>query len=109
MTNKMILMTKIRQVFRLYTQGESKRNISILTGVSRNTLKKYIIQYIRSGLTLDAIHLMSDHELELLFVNTVEPPKDERFDELQSLLPGYAKMISRKGMTITLIWKKLLT
>src|ERR1700687_5835884 len=99
MANKMILMTKIRQVFRLYTQGESKRNISILTGVSRNTLKKYLIQYIKSGLTMDAIHLMSDHDLELLFETTIEPAKDERFDELQALLPGYAKLMTRKGMT----------
>jgi transposase len=106
MANKKILMTKIRQVFRLYTQGESKRNISILTGVSRNTLKKYINEYIKSGLTMDAIQLMSDHEVELLFETTVEPAKDERFEELQALLPGYAKLMTRKGMTITLIWKK---
>ncbi len=35
MADKKILMNKIRQVFRFYTQGESKRNISTLTGVSR--------------------------------------------------------------------------
>jgi transposase len=106
MANKIILMTKIRQILRLYTQGESKRKISELTGISRNTLKKYILQYRQRRLTIDSINEMSDHELELVFGTTAEPPKDKRFEELQLLLPGYEKEMKRKGVTMALIWKQ---
>ncbi|MHC1730660.1 MAG: helix-turn-helix domain-containing protein [Bacteroidales bacterium] len=38
-------MSKLRQILRLYSQGEKKLKISTLTGVSRNTLKKYLRIY----------------------------------------------------------------
>ncbi len=40
MANKTILMTKIRQILRSFTQGKSKVQISEQTGASRNTVKK---------------------------------------------------------------------
>jgi transposase len=106
MANKMILMTKIRQILRLFASGESKRKISEITGVSRNTLRKYIFLYRQKRLTMDAINEMNDHALGSIFGNPVEPPKDTRYDELQLLLPGYAKQINRKGVTATLLWKQ---
>ena len=51
MANKKTDMSKLRQMLRLYAQGESKLKISELTGVSRNTLKKYLKIYQRLGLT----------------------------------------------------------
>ena len=106
MANKMILMTKLRQILRLYTQGESKRKISERTGVSRNTLKKYILEFEEKRLTIEAIHGMSDQALETVFGTVVEPVKDSRYDALQLLLPGYEKDIKRKGVTVTLLWKR---
>ena len=49
MANKKTDMSKLRQMLRLYAQGESKLKISDLTGVSRNTLKKYLKIYVRLG------------------------------------------------------------
>jgi transposase len=106
MANKIILMTKIRQILRLYTQGESKRKISELTSVSRNTLKKYIHQFIEYRLTIDSVNEMSDHELESIFGTTPEPTRDKRFEALQLLLPGYEKEMKRKGVTMTMLWKQ---
>jgi hypothetical protein len=57
----------IARFMRLYSQGESKLKISDLTGVSRNTLKKYLKIYIRQGLTLPDIERLSDQELDHLF------------------------------------------
>src|SRR6267154_3340183 len=106
MANKIIHMTKIRQILRLYTQGESKRKISELTGIARNTLKKYVSQYIRNRLTLDAVNAMNDHELELFFAANIEPPKEKRFEDLQPLLPVYEKELKRRGVTMTSVWKQ---
>ncbi len=106
MANKIILMTKIRQILRLYAQGESKRKISERTGVSRNTLKKYIHEYQKKRLTIESINAMSDHALEAVFGSEVEPVKDSRYDELQLLLPGIEKEMKRKGVTLSHLWKQ---
>jgi len=55
MANKTILMSRIRQILRLYTQGQSNKKISELTCSSRNTVKKYIHKFIHEHLTYDAI------------------------------------------------------
>lgn len=99
-------MTKLRQILRLFAQGESKRKISERTGISRNTLKKYILEYQEKRLTIEAINEMSDHALEAVFGTVVEPVKDSRYEELQLLLPGYEKQIKHKGVTVTLLWNR---
>jgi transposase len=106
MANKTILMSRIRQILRLYTQGQSRKKISELTASSRNTVKKYIHKFVHEHLTCDAISAMSDHELDLLFGYTEPAVKDKRFEQLQSLLPDMEKQMKRKGMTITLIWEQ---
>jgi hypothetical protein len=52
MANKTILMTRIRQILRIYIQGESKKQISQLTSSSRNSINKYIHKFILEQLTL---------------------------------------------------------
>ena len=60
-------MTKIRSILRLYTQGVSKKTISEKAGATRNTVKKYIRQYIAMNRPLEELEQMSDTELEQLF------------------------------------------
>lgn len=67
MANKTILMSRIRQILRFYTQGTSKKKISELTGSSRNTVKKYIQKFHREHLTFDQLNEMTDHDLEQFF------------------------------------------
>ena len=42
MANKPILMSKLRHVLKLHCQGQNKLQISAATGLSRNTVKKYL-------------------------------------------------------------------
>jgi response regulator of citrate/malate metabolism len=60
MANNPIGMIKIRQILRLQSQGCSKLQIAAQTGIARNTLKKYIKEFICSGLTFDEINELSD-------------------------------------------------
>ena len=106
MANKTIDMSRIRQIIRLYTQGTSKKKISTLTASSRNTVKKYIGKFIQERLTYEDVEAMSDYALDLLFSVEPPPPKDERYEELQRLLPGIEKQMKRKGMNITLQWEQ---
>ena len=73
MANKTILMSKIRQILRSFTQGKSKVQISEQTGASRNTVKKYIRKFLTEKMTFDMLNSLSDAELEVLF-GSVEPP-----------------------------------
>ena len=108
MANKMILMTKIRQILRLYCQGESKRRIGELTNTARNTLRKYIKQFIQGHFIIESIDEMNDHQLELVFATVDEPVMDHRLAHLQGLLADLEKQIKRKGVTITSLWEQYL-
>ena len=87
MANKKTNMSKLRQMLRLYTQGESKLKISELTGVSRNTLKKYLKIYARLKLSIDFIEQQSDQELDHLFGENLLPEPSYRYKTLEPFLP----------------------
>ena len=88
MANQTILMSKIRQIFRLHSQGQSSRLISEQLSCSRNTVRKYTHRFTDNRLTYQDIERMSDHELEALFSPEIAPPiKGTRLEQLQVLLP----------------------
>lgn len=104
MANKTIEMNKIRQILRYHAQGKGKKQISLLTSASRNTVKKYIRRFISEKLTLEAIDALSDHELDLLFGKDEAPKPDSRYEVLQQMLPGIQKQMGRKGATLSRLW-----
>jgi len=97
MANKSINMLKLRQILRYYTQGTSKKQISVITAVARNTVKSYISRFISLHITYEDIASLSDHELEKLFIEPNPKLPDERFDRLQQLLPEIEKQMSVKA------------
>lgn len=90
MANKKTDMSKLRQMLRLHAQGESKLKISRLTGVSRNTLKKYLKIYARLQLNAALLERKSDQELDLLFGENLLPEPKERYKTLE---PYFPKMV----------------
>ena len=101
MPNKAISMNKIRQVLRCYASGSGTRSISSMLNLSRNTVKKYLQVYQKSGLSLEGIQSMDDSSLCTLFQEKTKHPEEPspRYKELQALLPGYAKRLKKKGVT----------
>ena len=67
MSNNLIIMSKARRILKMYTEGVSKQSISVHTGATRNTVKKYIRQFVALGMTLEEINKLSDTQLEALF------------------------------------------
>ena len=57
MPNKQLGMEKIRQMLRCYSQGHGTKSISSMLTVSRNTVKKYLQVFQRSGLDYEGIGL----------------------------------------------------
>jgi len=106
MANKKTDMSKLRQMLRLYTQGESKLKISELTGVSRNTLKKYLKIYTRLGLSLHDIEGRSDQELDHLFGENLMPEPSDKYKALESFFPTIEKELKKRGVTRHQLWEK---
>ena len=105
MANKTILMSKIRQILRSFTQGKSKVQISDQTGASRNTVKKYIRKFLAEKMTFDSLDRLPDGELEVIFGSAEPPDKGERYEELHRMLPDLEKRFKQKGVTIDILWK----
>ena len=108
MANKSISMSKIRQILRLYSQGNSNLAICRLTGVSRNTLKKYLRDYKQLNLNFVEIEELSDHDLDELFTQ-FKPQQFKLTDKAKQvfeLFPEIDKQLRRKGNTLQLMWEQ---
>jgi len=99
-------MSKLRQLLRLYDQGESKKRIGVLCGLSRNTVKKYLNRLEILGLSIKEIVKMDDHELDSLFGEGVLPEPSERYKHLHSLFPKIEKKLKKKGVTRHQVWSE---
>ena len=109
MANKTIEMNKIRLMLRLHAQGCGKKSISARTGIARNTVKKYLLHFLSSGLTLDQTDRLNDHEFSMLFSEKGQqqtPSIAERYALLESLFPDLEKQLRRKGVTRLHIWEQ---
>jgi len=99
-------MSKLRQLLRLHSQGESKLNISKLTNLSRNTVKKYIKFYLDKGLTVESIEAINDEKLDKLFGIDAGIEQPDRAKTLMTLLPEYAKRLKKRNVTRESLWKE---
>ena len=108
MANTYISMSKIRQILRLHSQGQSKQAISRLTGVSRNTLKKYLRDYAELNLNMIELEELSDHDLAELFsqFKAHQEYLTPLAKGLIALLPEIDKQLKRKGVTQQLVWEQ---
>jgi transposase len=103
MANHSISMNKIRQILRLHTQGASKLKIAEQTGVSRNTIKKYIKEFTQSKLSYEELSELSDKDLEDFFVKPSET-LNPRLEKLFSLFPAIDKELRKRGVTRGKLW-----
>ena len=107
MANKQIDMRKVKKIFKLHSNGTSKRQISVLTGVSRNTVSKYIAFFKHYKLTAYEVSEMSIEELHRLFKSETKP-KSEQLKTLEAYFPYFDKEIKKTGVTQLLLWEEYL-
>ena len=98
-------MKKVRLIIRMYTEGLSKKTISEKSGCSRNTVKKYINQFIALGKSFDELNQLSNTALEALF-KAEEPSPSSKLEVLRSYFPEMEKALKRKGVTRETLWRK---
>jgi transposase len=107
MANQNIDMSKLRQILKHYSHKQGTRTIRDLTGVSRNTVKKYIAQYKALKIPWSELSKLNDKELSALFFDEViliDPP--ERQLALYSFFPYAEKRLKQPGMTLKLLWQE---
>ena len=109
MSNKTIEMFTIRQILRLYASGKGTKYISQSTGVARNTVKKYLYRYVLSEKTIGQIEAMSDADMSRLFLikERIEVA-NKRLLDLEPLLPSFAAMLKKRGVTKQMVHQKYL-
>src|SRR5690606_8990498 len=105
MANKPITMSKLRQVLKMYCQGQFKLQISTLTGLSRNTVKKYINTFHALRTTWEDINQLSDKELDALFCQDSEPVMDVRLERLHDFLKLQETRLKQRGVTLLRLWE----
>ncbi len=106
-------MKKVRLIIRMYTEGVStegvsKKTISEKSGCSRNTVKKYIRQFIALGMTFEELNKLNNTSLEELF-KTDPTVSNEKLDTLKSYFPEMEKALKRKGITREYLWQKYIS
>lgn len=104
MSNKPIDMFKIRQLLRLYAEGRGSKFISRATGISRNTVKKYLIQFASLQLTIDRVEAMSDRQMATAFLIVKPKTISSRVTDLEALLPVLADKLKKRGITKQMIY-----
>jgi hypothetical protein len=103
MANQILLMSKAKKILKLLDEGLSKRSISELCQVSRNTVDKYAQLFQSHPLGLDGLRKLSDKEL----YSVIAPPAahEPTHEELYGLFPEMLNKLSRKGVTRLMLWE----
>lgn len=97
-------MSKLRQVFKLHCQGQSKLFISTLTGLARNTVSKYIKNFIALKTTWEEINKLSDSDLDDLFCKSPDIEPGERLIAMHKFFLENSKKLGQKGFTLLHLW-----
>lgn len=104
MAAKLKDMSVIKQIFRLYQQGHSIKGIVRLTGVSKNTVKKYLRLSEVSPHQVEELTAWDNERLEEYFSKRGDPGSIGRQGELDDLLPYFEQELKRPGVTKWLLW-----
>ena len=107
MANKPVDMSKLKQVLRLYKNGDmSNRRIAETVELDKNTVNKYINQAKKDSLSIDELLALDDPVLAHRMVGGNAAYSDSRFDELKTMLPYFASEMKRPHVTMQLLWEE---
>lgn len=106
MAGKTKEMRQIKQMLLLKRQNVSHRQISILLGMNKETVNKYVRKALSDPLGMDALLQMEDTELEYRLKGGCPAYPDNRFTEFKELLPYLESEMRRKHVTLKLLWEE---
>ena len=102
MANQILSMNKLHLVLRLLMEGKSRRYISRIVEISRNSVDKYIHIFNSHPLGLHELHKLDDYDLQLIV-----KPEYQSKSSLETLYDGFAsvvKELKKVGVTKQFLW-----
>lgn len=106
MAGKAKAMSQIKQLLRLHKQGDSIKSIARTLGISKNTVKSYLIKLATGKLPVAELLALEDPVLESKFHAGNPAYKDPRFEHLSDHLESYRKQLGSVGVTRKLLWEE---
>src|ERR1700744_723309 len=103
MAGKTIIMSKLKQIIRLRSEGIALQTIARAVSISRNTVKKYLRLIEVKGLDAASLLQMEDNALEAL-LDDPDPEEQERLAYLEELFPYFERELGRTGVTRWVLW-----
>lgn len=106
MAQKPIRMEQINQILQLHSQGISIREIARRTGISRNSIKKYLKPFLKenSSITGDTTALA-----EVAYPNNEELIHQKlRLEQLLDYIKINLSELNKTGVTRGVLWKEYL-
>ncbi len=99
-------MSLIKQILQLQLQGKSRKFITKALGISKNTVKTYLLKL--SLLDVDIKYLLSleDPVLEAKFHPGNPSYKEEKYDEIKGNFDKYFDELQETGVTRKLLWEE---
>jgi len=108
MANKRKTMSKVKQIISLYQSGTSKRTIACKTGISRNTVKKYLHLVKSRGYTYEEFLKLEDAAMDEVLKEDITGD-DQRLSSLEAFLPYMEKELRRTGVNRWVLWEEYKT
>lgn len=106
MANKTISMSKVKQILKLYSQGIGKKRIATRLAVSKNTVKEYIITFIKLKIPWEELFKLTDFELNKLFHPDEQTLENARLQQLHDFFPIMERQLRKRGMTVAIQFRE---
>jgi transposase len=103
MAGKTKSMSIIKQLLLQLHQGQSKKQIVRDTGISKNTLRRYLRLLNGCGHPLEQLIQMDEPEIERILNKKISVNKDHQCD-LEALFPWVKEELKRTGVTRFILW-----
>lgn len=103
MAGKTKSMSIIKQLLLQLHQGQSNKQIVRNTGISKNTLRRYLRLLQGCSFPLEQLIHMDEPEIERILNTKVSVNKDHQCD-LEALFPWVKRELKRTGVTRFILW-----
>ena len=104
MAAKTISMSTLKQILRLHFQGKGKKFIARTTGVSRNTVRRYLSLSQECGFSQNQLLGLNNEALEQLFNPLDNSSKSDRYQRFCDQIDYLFKELKRAHVTRMLLW-----
>lgn len=109
MAGKPKRMSLVKQLLRMHHQGKGHKTIARALGVSKNTVKNYVVKVKVGRIPIEALLSLEDPELEAALLSGNPAYRDTRYQPLKDKLDHYAKELKKVGVNRMVLWEEYKT